>query len=260
MISDGRRTSLRPLNSSEPKHRRPAWIHHVPHLARTNSVLYLRPLSGTGNRLQFVTFDADYVEALCAGDRGVQEHFVAYFTELIHLKVRSRLSSRQAQEDVRQETFARVLATLRKENGLRQPERLGAFVNTVCNHVLFEHYRSSSRQQSLDEDDQPELPSPGAAVDNVVAARQLKDKVGEILISLSARDRALLKAIFLEERDREEVCREMGVDGEYLRVLLFRAKQSFRSEYLKQMGGQKDHLMRAEKPWSGRHRRAADGS
>jgi RNA polymerase sigma-70 factor (ECF subfamily) len=186
--------------------------------------------------LQFQTFDAAYIEALCAGDRRVQDHFVSYFSDLIHLKVRSRLQSRQAQDDVRQETFARVLATLRRENGLRQPDRLGAFVNTVCNNVLFEHYRFSSRQQSLDADDQPELPAAGAGVDDVVAARQLETKVSEILDGLSARDRSLLRAIFIEEKDREQVCREMGVDGEYLRVLLFRARQSFRSEYVRRMG------------------------
>jgi RNA polymerase sigma-70 factor, ECF subfamily len=232
-------TSPRSRNFSEPKRLRPASAEHGAQSARSSPVLYLRTPERIGTRLQFQTFDASYIEALCAGDRRVQEHFVGYFTELIHLKVSSRLPSRQAREDVRQETFARVLTTLRKENGLRQPERLGAFVNTICNNVLFEHYRSSSRQQSLDADDQPELPAAGAGVDEVVAARQLKDKVGEILGGLSARDRSLLQAIFLEEKDREEVCREMGVDGEYLRVLLFRAKQSFKSEYLKRMGGAK---------------------
>jgi RNA polymerase sigma-70 factor (ECF subfamily) len=186
--------------------------------------------------LQFHTFDAHYIEGLCAGDLRVQEHFVGYFTELLHLKLRSRLQSRQAQEDVRQETFARVLTTLRKENGLRQPDRLGAFVNTVCNNVLFEHYRASSRQQSLDADDQPELPATGADVVDVVAARQLQSKVSEILSELSARDRALLQAVFIEEKDREDVCREMGVDADYLRVLLFRAKQSFKTEYLRRLG------------------------
>jgi RNA polymerase sigma-70 factor, ECF subfamily len=236
MTLENRRTSPRPRALSELRRTRPASVDHSPHSTRPNPVLYLRPLLGTGTRLQFQTFDAGYIEALCAGDRRVQEHFVGYFTELIHLKVRSRLPSRQAQDDVRQETFARVLTTLRKENGLRQPERLGAFVNTVCNNVLFEQYRSSSRQQSLDADDQPELPAAGAGVDDLVAAKQLKTKVSKILSGLSPRDRSVLQAIFIEERDRGEVCREMGVDGEYLRVLLFRAKQSFKSEYLRRMG------------------------
>lgn len=200
-------------------------------------MLYLRTRGFSGTSLQFHAFDAGYIEGLCAGDLPTQEHFVGYFTELLHLKLRSRLQSKQAIEDVRQETFARVLTTLRKEGALRQPERLGAFVNTVCNNVLFEHYRSSTRSQSLDEEDQPELPATGADALDMVSARELKDKVHEILVRMPQRDRTLLKAIFLDERDREDVCREFGVDADYLRVLLFRAKQSFRTEYLKKMGG-----------------------
>jgi RNA polymerase sigma-70 factor (ECF subfamily) len=69
-----------------------------------------------------------------------------------------------------------------------------------------------------------------------VAAQQLKTKVGEILKDMPPRDCALLKAVFLDERDRDEVCRDFKVDREYLRVLLFRAKQDFKSEYLKRIG------------------------
>lgn len=186
--------------------------------------------------MQFESFDAGYIEDLCAGDPGTEEHFVGYFTELLHLKLRSRLQSRHAIEDVRQETFARVLAVLRKDGSLRQPERLGAFVNTVCNNVLLEHYRSSSRSQSIDEEGQPEPPATGMDVMDYVAAKQLKQKVHEILMELPPRDRELLHAVFIEERDRDEVCRDFGVDREYLRVLLYRAKQEFKSEYVKRAG------------------------
>ena len=186
--------------------------------------------------LQFESFDAGYIEDLCAGDPGTEEHFVGYFTELLHLKLRSRLQSRHAIEDVRQETFARVLAVLRKEGSLRQPERLGAFVNTVCNNVLLEHYRSSSRSQSIDEEGQPEPAATGMDVMDYVAAKQLRAKVHEILMDLPSRDRELLKAVFIEERDRDEVCRDFAVDREYLRVLLYRAKQEFKTEYVKRAG------------------------
>ena len=186
--------------------------------------------------MQFHNFDASYVESLCAGDFATQEHFVRYFTELLHLKLRSRLRSPQAIEDVRQETFARVFASLRKGGALRQPERLGAFVNTVCNNVLFEHYRASARSDSLDDEGSPELPATGMDALGHVAAQQLKTRVREILVDMQPRDRDLLNAVFLEERDRDEVCREFGVDREYLRVLLFRAKQDFKTEYLKRIG------------------------
>src|SRR5579875_3173566 len=184
------------------------------------AMVHWRPLQSTRMPLQLHAFDADYMAGLCAGDPRTQDHFVRYFTELLHLKLRSRLKSPQAIEDVRQETFARVLGALHKQGPLRQPERLGAYVNTVCNNVLFEHYRASTRSESLDEEERPELPDPGAGVMDIVAARELKDKVREILRELPQRDRRLLEAVFLQEREREEVCREFGVDLEYLRVLL----------------------------------------
>jgi RNA polymerase sigma-70 factor (ECF subfamily) len=188
--------------------------------------------------LQFTSFNAGYVESLCAGAPQAQEHFVGYFTELLHLKLRSRLQSAHAIEDVRQETFARVLSVVRKDGGLREPERLGAFVNTVCNHVLFEHYRSSGRNESLDEEGRPELAAKGADALEIAAAGQIKDKVREILLDLDPRDRSLLQAVFIDERDRDQVCREYGVDRDYLRVLLHRAKQEFKTEYVKRMGNQ----------------------
>ena len=183
--------------------------------------------------MQFQAFDAPYVERLRSGDFRTQEHFVAYFSELIQLKLRARLRSPQAIEDVRQETFVRVFAALRSPGGIRQPERLGAFVNSICNNVLLEHYRSSSRSDSLDDEPQNELPDPVMDVLGAVAAKQMEEKVREILDEMPERDRRILREVFLEERDKDEVCRDFGVDRDYLRVLLHRAKQSFKSLYLK---------------------------
>jgi RNA polymerase sigma-70 factor, ECF subfamily len=183
--------------------------------------------------LQFQAFDAPYVERLRSGDFRTQEHFVAYFSELIQLKLRARLRSPQAIEDVRQETFVRVFTALRSAGGIRQPERLGAFVNSICNNVLLEHYRSSSRSDSLDDEPQNELPDPVMDVLGAVAAKQMEEKVREILDEMPERDRRILREVFLEERDKDDVCRDFGVDRDYLRVLLHRAKQSFKSLYLK---------------------------
>jgi RNA polymerase sigma-70 factor (ECF subfamily) len=37
----------------------------------------------------------------------------------------------------------------------------------------------------------------------------------------------------LEDRCKDEVCKDLNVDRGYLRVLLHRAKQSFKAEYLR---------------------------
>jgi RNA polymerase sigma-70 factor, ECF subfamily len=182
--------------------------------------------------LQLHSFDESYVERLQAGDFRTQEHFVAYFSELIQLKLRSRLNSPQAIEDVRQETFTRVFAAL-KDGKIRQPDRLGAFVNSMCNNILLEHYRSSSRDDSLDDEEQPEIPAANIDVLGAIANQQMAEKIRKILGEMPERDRRLLRDVFLEERDKDEVCSDFGVDREYLRVLLYRAKQAFKSLYLK---------------------------
>jgi len=171
---------------------------------------------------------------------------VAYFSELIQLKLRSRLRSPQAIEDVRQETFSRVFAALHGGK-VRQPERLGAFVNSMCNNVLLEHYRASSRDSSLEDEDQEDFPAISVDLLGALAAKQLGEKIREILEEMPERDRRLLREVFLEERDKDAVCRDFGVDREYLRVLLFRAKQSFKSLYLKNMAARPPGSMAAEK-------------
>jgi len=185
--------------------------------------------------LEFYQFDGPYLERLCSGDFRIQEHFVAYFSELIQLKLRSRLQSPQAIEDLRQETFARVFSVLRGPTGMRQPDRLGAFVNSTCNNVLLEHYRSSARNAPIDDEEDLKIPDTAMDVVSIIAHKQMEQKVREILDELPERDRRVLKEIFIEERDKDDVCKDFGVDRNYLRVLLHRAKQSFRSSYLQSM-------------------------
>ena len=186
--------------------------------------------------LEFFAFDASYVEKLRAGDAHIEGHFVNYFSELIRLKLRSRLNSKEAIEDVRQETFMRVLTLLRGKGGLRQPDRLGPFVNSVCNHVLFEHYRSQKRTEAtIDDEVEATIAGREPSALSLLEAKDTERVVRQILNQLPERDRRLLQ-LLLEERNKDEVCAEFGITREYLRVLLHRAKQSFKSCYTSRLG------------------------
>ena len=181
--------------------------------------------------LEFFAFDASYVEKLRAGDALIEGHFVNYFSELIRLKLRSRLNSKEAIEDVRQETFKRVLTLLRGKDGLRQPDRLGPFVNSVCNHVLFEHYRSQKRTEATMDEVETTTAGREPSALSLLEAKDTERLVRQILNRVPERDRRLLHSVLLEERNKDEVCAEFGITREYLRVLLHRAKLSFKSCY-----------------------------
>jgi len=175
-------------------------------------------------RLNFRQFDEAYLARLSQGDPEVEAHFVAYFGQLIQIKLRRRLRSRHAIDDVRQETFVRVFHILRNE-GMRQPERLGALVNSVCKNVLLETLRSRRYEELPDEIDPG--PSRGDAISGLLSEEQQRE-VRKVLDELPERDRGLLRAVYLDEASRDAICAEFNVDRDYLRVLLHRAKESFR--------------------------------
>lgn len=181
--------------------------------------------------MQLQSFDSAYVERLRAGEAETERHFVAYFSELLGIKLRSRLGAPHLVDEVRQETFLRVLRAVRSPGGVRQPERIGAFVNSVCNNVLLEVYRARGRDRQSD-DEMPSLVDSSRDPEAQVITEERQVTVRQILDRLSARDRRLLHAVFLEERDKDEVCAQLGVDRDYLRVLLHRAKSQFRLLYL----------------------------
>jgi RNA polymerase sigma-70 factor (ECF subfamily) len=188
-----------------------------------------------GHRLEFYIFDASYVTRLADGDPTIESHFSSYFEKFIVLKLRSRRLSPSLAEDVQQETLLRVLRALRQGTGVNQPERFGAFVNSVCNNVVLELLNKESRHPSVPENS-PEPVDDRVDMDAALISQQRKQIVAEVLDDLSSKDREILRMVFFEEAERSEVCRKLGVGSEYLRVLLHRAKGKFEQAYLRKRG------------------------
>ena len=181
------------------------------------------------------TFNEDYLKRLVDGDEATERHFTAYFTDLLRIKLRSRLRSSQMVDDVRQETFFRFFRAIRQNKQIEQPERLAAFVNAVCNNILLERFRDQHKYQGSGHEVAEQADhswDPDAAF--VSDAR--KTIIRNMLAEMPEKERRLLQALFLEDRDKDEICREFKVDREYLRVLLHRAKNRARGIYLRQMG------------------------
>jgi len=173
------------------------------------------------------SFDAEYVRKLIDGDQSTETHFVEYFSPLLFAKLRFHLRSCQDVQDFQQEVFLRVLRSLRQGHGVRQPERIGAFVNSVCSNVLFEHFRQKSRLVQFEEN-ATEPRDWRTDLEKDLMTEETRRRVRELIEELAPRDRNILTAAVLEERQPQSVCREFGVSKGHLRVLLHRARQRFR--------------------------------
>jgi RNA polymerase sigma-70 factor (ECF subfamily) len=166
------------------------------------------------------------------GDSETEHHFVSHFSNTIRLSLRSRLRSWQLIEDIRQETFLRVLNFIRSDRSLDHPERLGAYVHSVSMNVMMELLRASTRHPPIPEDAY-HLADRRANSEANVVTRERKELVRTILADLSEKDRQVLRAVFLEEKDKAEICKDFQVDRDYLRVLVHRAKTRFRDVFEK---------------------------
>lgn len=205
---------------------------------RAHSIIRSHRQSGDVSRfflwrrdVDFFPFDAEYVRRLLAADPIVEEHFASYFSRFLTIKLRARKASRPEIDEMIQETLYRALRILRTPPGIRSPERLGPFVNTICNNVWHEHRRPKKVEQLPEVFVEPARDDPSAESELISA--EVKAAVHAVLNQLSEKDRLILHAIFIEERPKEDVCAQLEVDRDYLRVLLHRAKKVFKRLYLK---------------------------
>jgi RNA polymerase sigma-70 factor (ECF subfamily) len=129
-------------------------------------------------------------------------------------------------DDIVQETMLRFMRALQSEK-IRNPESIAAFLSGICNNVIYEHKRRLHREPLHDQDaSSSEIPASLGA--DMVELRQV---IGLVMNQLAPREREILRAYFLEERDRSEICRAMGLTEMQFRLVLFRAKEKFREIY-----------------------------
>jgi RNA polymerase sigma-70 factor (ECF subfamily) len=176
-------------------------------------------------------FDENYLRALRDGDPDAENFLISHFSRPVQIKLRARLRSPELVQDACQETFLRVIRFLRSGQTLDNAASLPGFIHAVCHNVALELLRSHTRHPQTPEN-APEAPDLNPGPESQFAAGQRRELVGRVLGEMNEKDRQLLRRVFLEEEDKDQVCQEFQVDRNYLRVLLHRARIRFRAVFV----------------------------
>ncbi len=190
-----------------------------------NAEVYLSPTN-----VELFSFDDDYLRHLEAQDAATVDHFVSYFTHLLRIKFRARKLHRDEIDDLTQETFVRVMRAIDRRE-IKQANRLGSFVNSVGTNVLNEHYHHINRDSRNVGVESVEVPDPQGDLEVSMLRREDQETVREVLRKLPEKDQAILRARFMDETDKDEICGQFRVKRGYLRVLVHRASHSFKVQY-----------------------------
>ena len=172
-------------------------------------------------------FDEAYLCRLRDRDAKTEDHFVAYFNNLLKAKLRSDGYSESALNDIRQETLLRVLKAI-YANKIQNPRSLRSFVYGVCERVEWEYDRGEWPQWQDDHDEFPDVSDDRNPADAPARQAELRQIARWVLEKLPEKDRKILIALYLDEKDRDEICVELGTTRNNFRVLLHRALSSAR--------------------------------
>ena len=173
-------------------------------------------------------FDENYLRALANRREDIEQHLFAHFSRPVRAKLRTRLRSPELVDDAFQETFLRVYTYFRSGKTLDNPASLPGFIHTVCHNIILELLRSHTRHPQVPEGAPDPVDSSLGPEDRVVTEER-KAIVRRVLGELPEKDHRILHRVFLDEEDKDNVCRELGVDRDYLRVLLYRARSRMKT-------------------------------
>jgi RNA polymerase sigma-70 factor (ECF subfamily) len=149
-----------------------------------------------------------------------------YFTAL------SETHSPTDAEDIRAETFLRIIQALR-QGKLQKADSLPSFIVGITLNVAREHIRHKYRADSL-EDYEYDIASDDSLEKAMLDAETSRD-LQEYARQLKPREQEFLRLYYYEELTKEEIAERLGINEERVRLIKSRALASFREIYQKML-------------------------
>lgn len=169
--------------------------------------------------------DAELVEHVRNGiDSAGTDLFERYSRRVYYLALRELRSPADA-EDIRAETFLRVISAIRNRQ-IASPESIASFILGVTRNVILEFLRSPHRVAS-----DRNLPDIAAEEPAPELDEDVRRAIEITINRLKPRERQFLRLHFYEELPKEEIARRIGIDEERIRLLKSRCLKSFREIY-----------------------------
>lgn len=175
------------------------------------------------------------------GDRQAESEMIERYSRGLRFLLRRQTRDPELAEDLLQETWMVALERIRSES-LESPERLAGFLSGVARHLALNEMRKTSRQRTTpnssivdlipDESDNPVRLASRSEVRQLV--KRLIGELGQ------ERDREILSCFYVQEQEKESICRRLGIDSAHFNRVLFRARQRMRELVLRK--GARDRL------------------
>ncbi len=176
----------------------------------------------------------DLVTSIQQGDSAAEATLYEKFSARIYFLALSELHSKDDAEDVRAETFLRVIQALRAGK-LRSADSLPSFIVGFALNIIREHVRHKYKTDSL-EDYEYDVASEGS-LEDVFLEAETSRALEQAVRKMKPREQQFLRLYYYEELSKEEISAQLGIKEDRLRLIKSRTLQSFREIYKKLTSG-----------------------
>ncbi len=171
------------------------------------------------------------VLAIAAGNAEAERSFVERYARGVRaLVVRACRPGDPIVDDIVQDVLLTVLGRLR-QGALNDSNALPAYLQaTIVHATRAEYRRRGARGDSVDAEFLESIPDSQAGPSERLHQHHLQRALADLVESLPVeRDRAVLRGFYLEDRDRDAMCAELGIDEGHFRRVLHRARERLRA-------------------------------
>ena len=178
----------------------------------------------------------DLVRRIETGDLSAEAEFVRRYICCVQGILIKRTASTQLASDLCQDTFVIALRKLRAGE-LENPRCLGAFVRKIASNVSIDHFRRERRYIHRDDAAMAALVShrdfKGDCIDKQKTRLALDDIIGQLPI---ARDREILNRFYLDDENKEQICKDLHLSSAHFDRVLYRARGRIRRLIMSKKG------------------------
>jgi len=178
------------------------------------------------------------------GDVSAESELIRQFEPGLRVLLRRRTGGDHGLlQDLVQETLLVVIQRLRGD-GIQDPEKLAAFAAQTARNLAIASLRKTERQRTdIDSAATERNPDTSRGVETIAEDFEAALAVRALLRELpQSRDRLMLKRFYLEDHDKDIICREMQLSEAAFNQALSRARRRFR-QILEERGFAKRDLL-----------------
>jgi len=171
--------------------------------------------------------EPDIVARIAGGDRTAESEFVRRFERGVRALVRRHCRPGDSiVDDLVQDVLTGVIERLRA-GAIHDSGALAGYVQAAAVYATTAEYR---RRRPTQSDATIENLADGDTPTARLEATQLSTMLRTLLAEMPvARDREILARFYLDEQDKDDVCRALEIDPAHFHRVVFRARERFRT-------------------------------